>query len=218
MTFAARPLWFLGSNPDATVLVGAVFGAGQTGTAEVQAGSIQFSPTGVAGTGAVGSIVSGFTSYTNPIGFDGGAFSALNYSNGAAIVQLVVNTNGTWTITLSGWDAEGPYTGNWGNPTTVGAGDALYYRYILNSALPSGGAGESSWTPGSISAPYTSTWIGGGGGNIINLIVNSTNIGSGSASVDVSYTIQISTTAGTAGLVAQGTVTLSTSSLNNPPP
>lgn len=221
MTFAARPLWFLGENPNATVLVGGAFGTGQTGTVGVQAGSIEFTPTGVAGTGVIGSVtpVTGFTSYTNPIGFDGSNFSTFNYSNAQAAVQLIINTEGTWTVNLTGWDLEqSTYTGNWGNPTTPSGGNNLYYRYILNTVTTTGSAGQTNWTPGSPAAPYTSTWIGGGGGNIINLLVSATKVGSGTVTVDTSYTVQISTTASTAGLVAQGTIVMGASSTSNDPP
>ena len=219
MTFAARPLWFLGANPNAMVMAGSVAGTGQVGDVSVVSGSIVYTPTGVSATGAVGNALTGFTSYTNPTGFDSGYFSATNYSNGSASTQLLINTDGTWTINIAGYDADGPYDGNWGNPTTSGGGNSLYYRYILNSVSTSGSAGQSTWTPSSTSAPYTSSWVQGtAGGNIINLLVTATKVGSGTVSASTSYTVQISTTASTAGLVAEGTLTMAASSTSNSPP
>lgn len=313
MTFAARPLWALVTDFNATVLAGAVFGTGAVGNvfpdvsesvavtgvsasgavnsvlvdsgnisfavngvgastavgvATVIAGNTAFTVTGLSATGAIGSpIVSnnvdfsvigvnattsvgnenvdtttvaspigavavgvvgnvipitGFTSYTNPIGFDGGYFGAQQYSGDQAGVYLLVSTNGAWSITLNGWDIEeSTYTGNWGNPTATGSGDSLYYRYILNSAFVSGGTGLSTYEPYvGVPRPYTSPWVQGtGGGNAIIILVTSQAAqASSSSSANTNYTIQISTAADISGLVAQGTLTMSTfSSFNNPP-
>ena len=104
-------------------------------------------------------------------------------------VTLILYANGTWVVND---DTGEMFSGNWGSPTTAGAGSAYWVRFTRTSYTPIGSPENSTATTG---------WENLGVARSINVYTYFDSINASSGT----YTIQIATDSGGANIIATRT-------------
>lgn len=101
--------------------------------------------------------------------------------NQTCTVTITFNENGTWTASGNGGVLTGsPTSGNWGTPTTTGAG-ALYEINVVDN----GGTGTASGATGA------GVWVALTSGRAVSNSVTDTTIDDGGVSASRSFTATI---------------------------
>jgi hypothetical protein len=104
-------------------------------------------------------------------------------------VTLILYANGTWVVND---DTGEMFSGNWGSPTTAGAGSSYWVKFTRTSYTPIGGPEYST---------ATTAWLNLGVAQSINVYTYFDNINSSSGT----YTIEIATDSGGANIIATRT-------------
>lgn len=143
----------------------------------------------------------GFTSFVSPLSAQGQTYT--NSADGAASVQFKIKPDGTWEVTFD--NSTVVATGNWGQPTTPGAGDSNYAQYELTSTT--GSSSNTSWTS-------TTGWLPVSGtptASVSALAISASRIRT------ATYTIRIASDSAGSNIVSLTTnVTLQASATYNP--
>lgn len=93
-------------------------------------------------------------------------------------------SNGTWTVSGNGGSLTGtPTSGNWGTPTTAGAGASYEIEIVDNTGA--GGGGTKSGDTGS------GTWVSMVSGRTLTLSITDTSLDDGLVSASRSFTATI---------------------------
>jgi hypothetical protein len=129
--------------------------------------------------------------------------STFVYYTGSFFIEavLVFKSNGTWETQENGSLIT---SGNWGSPTTSGAGSNYWVRFTRTSFTPIGGPEYSTATTG---------WLNLGSDQVIQVYTYFDNIDASSGT----YTIQIATDSGGANIVATATGIQLTAVPGSPP-